>query len=154
MNALRTARHYAEMVAGMMAGMLLLEPLWPAAATASTTPVGWQAMVMATNMSLGMGAVMLLRRHHVHNTLVMCAAMYAPFVVLLAPYSAGWLGADAYFNAGHLLMLLLMLGLVRWSSPTQQPTAATQDALADPSPASIPAPAPHNTAPIKHRRSS
>ena len=111
LTAVHTARRYAEMLAGMVAGMLLLERLWPAATTASTTPVGWQAMVMATNMSSGMGAVMLLRRHHLQSTLLMCAAMYAPFLVLLAPYAAGWIGAGTYFDVGHLMMLLLMLGL-------------------------------------------
>jgi flagellar biosynthetic protein FliP len=154
MNALRTARCYVEMVAGMIIGMVVLEPLWPAVTTASTTPVGWQAMVMATDMSIGMSAVMLLRRHHLHSTLRMCAAMYAPFVVLLAPYSAGWLSADVYFNTGHLLMLLLMLGLTRRTSTPRHAVVAHPSVATGPPSASIPARAPHPAAPITDGSSS
>ena len=154
MNALRTARCYVEMVAGMIIGMVILEPLWPTVTTASSTPVGWQAMVMATNMSIGMSAVMLLRRHDLNSTLLMCAAMYAPFVVLLAPYSAGWLSADAYFNTGHLLMLLLMLGLTRTTSTPPQASAPHPSVVTGPPSESIPAPAPHHPAPITDGSSS
>jgi hypothetical protein len=135
------------MVAAMVAGMVLLEPVWPTQITASTTPVGWQALVMATNMSIGMSAVMLLRGHRLGSTLLMCAAMYAPFLLLLAPYSAGWLGADTFFNAGHLLMLLVMLLLVRRSSFEPQPRATSPGTSAAPPTGSIPLPT-DTTAPI------
>jgi hypothetical protein len=154
MNVLKAARCYVEMVAGMVAGMILLEPLWPAAATAASTPVGSQAMVMATNMSIGMSAVMLLRRHGIRSTLLMCASMYAPFLVLLAPYGAGWLGADTYFTAGHLLMLVLMVALMHRSSPAPQPSAASTGTSALPASASTPDPAHHTTAPITEGSSS
>ncbi len=39
----------------------------------------------------------------------MSAAMYAPFLVLLAPYSAGLIGQGPVMGGGHLLMLVSML---------------------------------------------
>ncbi len=102
--ALRTAaRHYVEMVAAMFAGMALLEPLWP-----ETTSVSLHAVIMATNMSLGMSALMLLRRHQLRSILTMSAAMYAPFIILLVPYQLGLLEHDAFYDVGHVAMLTLM----------------------------------------------
>lgn len=140
-RTIRSTRGYAEMVAGMVLGMVVLEPLWPAAATAGSTPVGWQAMVMATDMSIGMSAVMVLRGHHLVSTLLMCSAMYAPFLALLVPYRAGWLGADAYIDAGHLLMLLLMLALMRRPSTSSHPATAPPGARTAPAAVPVPAPA-------------
>lgn len=107
MTARQIARSWAEMVAGMVAGMVLLDAVWP-----RTSAVPVQALVMATDMSVGMAVVMLLRGHGPRSTLTMCAAMYAPFLLLLVPYSTGTIGADLLFGAGHVLMLGLMLLLV------------------------------------------
>jgi hypothetical protein len=119
MKARRIARSSAEMVVGMVAGMVLLAPLWPAGLTGDSAAVAPRALVMATNMSIGMAAVMLARRHDPRSTLTMCAAMYVPFLALLVPYSAGWLDAGAFFDLGHLLMLLLMLLLVHRETGAQ-----------------------------------
>lgn len=62
-------------------------------------------MVMATNMSIGMSAVIVLHwsartppgQHPAH-----VRRDVRPFLVLLAPYPAGWLGTDTFFNDGAL----------------------------------------------------
>jgi hypothetical protein len=52
-------RHFAEMVVAMLVGMLVLGPLWP------ELPAGAEpmALVMATDMTVGMTALMVWRRH-------------------------------------------------------------------------------------------
>ena len=101
-------RHYLEMVLAMLAGMVTLGPLehlvWPALTARADVGV----LVMATNMSIGMGAWMRFRGHSWRGTAEMSAAMYLPFAVLLVPYWAGTLGASALMAWGHLLMLPAM----------------------------------------------
>ncbi len=85
-------RHYLEMVVAMLVGMFALGPLedavWPA--LFARTDVG--VLVMATNMSIGMGAWMRFRGHSWRGIAEMSAAMYLPFVVLLLPYWGGAIG--------------------------------------------------------------
>jgi flagellar biosynthetic protein FliP len=107
----RFAGHYVEMVAAMIIGMVALGPLWPDAWTARPD-VG--ALVMATDMSVAMALAMLLRRHSWPRIAEMCAAMYLPFVVLLAPYWLGALSADGLMIAGHVIMFPLMLAVMVW----------------------------------------
>jgi flagellar biosynthetic protein FliP len=107
----RFTGHYVEMVAAMIIGMVALAPLWPDAWTARPD-VG--ALVMATDMSVAMALAMLLRRHSWPRIAEMCAAMYLPFVVLLAPYWLGALSADGLMIAGHVLMFPLMLAIMVW----------------------------------------
>jgi flagellar biosynthetic protein FliP len=101
-------RHYLEMVVAMLAGMVVLGPLeglvWPA--LTARADVG--AIVMATNMSLGMGAWMRLRGHSWRGIAEMSAAMYVPFAVLLVPFWAGAIGEGTLMTWGHLLMLPAM----------------------------------------------
>jgi flagellar biosynthetic protein FliP len=101
-------RHYLEMVLAMLAGMVTLGPLehlvWPALTARADVGV----LVMATNMSIGMGAWMRFRGHSWRGIAEMSAAMYLPFAVLLVPYWAGTLAADALMAWGHLLMLPAM----------------------------------------------
>ena len=80
----RFIRHYLEMLAAMVLGMLVLEPLWP-----TIDRVELQALVMATNMTIGMAALMAARRHAWPGIVEMSAAMYAPFIVLFVPYWTG-----------------------------------------------------------------
>jgi flagellar biosynthetic protein FliP len=107
----RFTGHYVEMVAAMIIGMVALGPLWPVAWTIRPD-VG--ALVMATDMSVAMAAAMLLRRHSWPRIAEMCAAMYLPFVVLLAPYWLGALSADGLMIAGHVLMFPLMPAVMVW----------------------------------------
>jgi hypothetical protein len=100
----RFIRHYLEMLAAMVLGMLVLGPLWP-----TVDGVELQALVMATNMTIGMAAVMAVRRHAWPGIVEMSAAMYAPFVILFVPYWAGLITSGGLFLIGHLLMLPAML---------------------------------------------
>ena len=88
----------------MVLGMLALEPLWPA-----IDRVELQALAMATNMTIGMAALMADRRHPSPGIVEMSAAMYAPFVILFVPYWAGVITSGGLFLIGHLLMLPAML---------------------------------------------
>jgi flagellar biosynthetic protein FliP len=101
-------RHYLEMVLAMLAGMVVLGPLenlvWPALTTRADVGV----LVMATNMSIGMGAWMRFRGHSWRSTAEMSASMYLPFAVLLVPFWAGHLGAGGLMAWGHVLMLPAM----------------------------------------------
>ena len=101
-------RHYLEMVGAMLAGMFVLGPLeglvWPALTARPDVGV----LVMATNMSIGMGAWMRFRGHSWRGIAEMSGSMYAPFAVLLVPFWAGVIGEQTLMNWGHVLMLPAM----------------------------------------------
>ena len=80
------------------------------------------AMVMATNMTIGMSVWMLYRKHSWSSIAEMGAAMYLPFMVLLVPYWAGQLPGNTVMMGGHALMLPAMLAamLVRRREYTGQ----------------------------------
>lgn len=112
-------RHFLEMVIAMVAGMVLLAPLW----TWTFKGFGWtplhdrpalHAMVMATDMTIAMSAWMKVRGHGWRPIGEMAAAMYAPFLVLLIPLSVGVLDGHGVMFWGHVLMILAMLGLMLW----------------------------------------
>jgi flagellar biosynthetic protein FliP len=96
-------RHFLEMLAAMVIGMIALEPLWPHVDT-----VELHALAMATNMTIGMAAWMTIRRHSWPSIAEMSAAMYGPFIILFLPYWAGLITAAGLFTLGHLLMLPAM----------------------------------------------
>jgi flagellar biosynthetic protein FliP len=101
-------RHYLEMVVAMLVGMAVLGGLealvWPALTARADVGV----MVMATNMSIGMGAWMRFRGHSWRGTAEMSASMYAPFAVLLVPYWTGTITEHDLMGWGHVLMLPAM----------------------------------------------
>ncbi|WP_199733431.1 hypothetical protein [Micromonospora sp. BL4] len=106
--------HLGEMALAMIAGMVLLGPLWEMAGA----PVGLAgalarpdvaALVMATNMTVGMTVWMRYRAHHWRGVVEMAAAMYVPFLLLLVPFWVGALGGDALLLGGHLLMVPAMV---------------------------------------------
>ncbi|MEU8154422.1 hypothetical protein AB0B94_12225 [Micromonospora sp. NPDC048986] len=106
--------HLGEMALAMVAGMLLLGPLWGLAGAAlgvadTLARPEVAALVMATNMTVGMTVWMRYRAHHWRGVVEMAAAMYVPFLLLLVPWWAGLLGADALMLGGHLLMVPAML---------------------------------------------
>ncbi|MEV4120260.1 hypothetical protein [Micromonospora sp. NPDC049645] len=106
--------HLGEMALAMVAGMLLLAPLWDVAGDASglTGALGRPevaALVMATNMTVGMTVWMRYRAHQWRGVGEMAAAMYVPFLLLLVPYRAGLLDGDGLLLGGHLLMVPAMV---------------------------------------------
>ncbi|WP_406045425.1 hypothetical protein OG799_13680 [Micromonospora sp. NBC_00898] len=125
---LRLLRHLAEMTVAMVVGMLLLGPLWRAAGAALGFSAGLArpavaALVMATDMSIGMAVWMWHRGHGARATAEMVAAMYVPFLLLLVPFAAGLVGGDALLLGGHLLMVPAMV-LVALRHRRQHPTPA------------------------------
>ncbi len=105
-------QHYVEMVVAMLVGMVVLGRLqglvWPHLSLGVELGV----LVMATNMSIGMGAWMRVRGHSWRAIGEMSAAMYLPFIVLLVPFWAGLLGAGAVMTWGHVLMLPAMAAVM------------------------------------------
>ncbi|MEW2431857.1 hypothetical protein AB0877_27930 [Micromonospora sp. NPDC047644] len=106
--------HLGEMALAMVAGMLLLGPLWELAGAAlgvggALARPEVAALVMATNMTVGMTVVMRYRAHRWHAVAEMAAAMYVPFLLLLVPFRAALIDADALMLGGHLLMVPAMV---------------------------------------------
>lgn len=96
--------HYLQMLVAMLLGMVVLGMLWP-----SLPGVEVNALVMATNMTVGIAAWMLWCRHGGAAVVEMAAAMYLPFMLLFPPSWLGWLSADGLFLLGHVLMLPAMV---------------------------------------------
>jgi hypothetical protein len=111
---LRFARHFAEMIVSMFVGMVALAPVWELAAPGLPERADVQALVMATDMAVGMAAWMAIRRHSWPRILEMSAVMYVPFAVMLVPFWVGWVSGHAVMMAGHLLMVPLMLAAMLW----------------------------------------
>lgn len=110
----RFARHYLEMVLVMLIAMMVLAPLWDAAAYLT----GWRGLVdrpdlrvvaMATDMTVGMSLWMAWRGHPWRAIAEMGVAMALPFLMLLPPLLAGALSEAAVLGVGHVLMLVAML---------------------------------------------
>jgi flagellar biosynthetic protein FliP len=107
-------RHYLEMVVAMLAGMVVLGPvhgyLWPGLDDRADVA----ALVMATDMAIGMAAWMRFRGHSWPPIAEMSAAMYVPFALLLVPYWLGAVSGDLLMTAGHVLMLPAMALAMWW----------------------------------------
>ena len=101
-------RHYLEMVVAMLLGMAVLGPVWSLVWPGLSAHTAADALVMATDMAIGMGAWMRFRGHSWPAIAAMSAAMYLPFVVLLVPFWAGLITGGTLLAAGHLLMLPAM----------------------------------------------
>lgn len=106
-------RHYVEMVIAMVAGMVILAPVWSwfferiGLSDLFARP-DLDALVMATNMTIAMSAWMRFRGHGWRPISEMAAAMYLPFVVLFVPLWLGMISGGTLMMAGHLLMLPAM----------------------------------------------
>jgi hypothetical protein len=107
---LRFAGHFAEMVIAMIAGMVALGPLWSLASPGLESYPAASAMVMATDMTIGMVLWMRIRRHAWRPVVEMSAAMYLPFLLLLVPYWLGMVSGGVVMMGGHSLMIPFMLG--------------------------------------------
>jgi hypothetical protein len=107
-------RHYLEMVVAMVVGMVALGPVWSLVWPGLSAHVAADALVMATDMAIGMGAWMRFRGHSWSAIAAMSAAMYLPFVVLLLPLWAGLITGGTLLTAGHVLMLPTMALAMLW----------------------------------------
>ena len=101
-------RHYLEMLAAMVVGMVGLGWLEGFLPLDLMARVDVGALVMATNMSVGMSAWMRFRNRSWRGAGAMSATMYLPFLVLLVPFWAGGIPASAVLPWGHVLMLPAM----------------------------------------------
>ena len=105
-------RHYLEMVAAMIAGMVLLSP--PLMMTSRALGYTFmfdptiRTLVMAMNMNIGMAVWMRYRGHTWERTLEMVAGMTAPFLVWLVPMWMGLISEATLNVVGHLSMLVGM----------------------------------------------
>jgi hypothetical protein len=113
------ARHFVEMVIAMVIGMVALHPVWhvgfrAVGASHALENATVMALVMATDMSLGMGVWMRYRGHSRRPIAEMSAVMYLPFILFLPAVWGGAMSGAAMLSAGHLLMLPMMLALMLW----------------------------------------
>ena len=107
-------RHYLEMVAAMVVGMVVvggaLRGLLALAGLALPTQYPeLAALEMAFTMSVGMVAWMRYRRHGWASTLEMAGAMFVPAIALFPLLWADVIPGDALVMAEHVAMLPLML---------------------------------------------
>ncbi len=106
---LHFTRHAVEMLLAMVAGMIVLEPVWSFAWPDLAKNVTAGALVMATNMSLGMALWMRVRRHGWASIVEMSAAMYLPYVLFLPFFWTGLVTGSTLMTVGHVLMVPAML---------------------------------------------
>ena len=109
----RFLRHYLEMVAAMLVGMMVV-----GAAVRGILALAGQgfptrhpevvALEMAFDMSVGMVAWMRYRGHGWAGTLEMVGAMFAPVVGLFPLLWLGLINGEALLVLEHLAMFLLM----------------------------------------------
>jgi hypothetical protein len=109
----RFLRHYLEMVAAMLVGMLVLGAVLRGvlALAGLGYPAGYPELValeMAVTMSAGMVAWMRHRGHGWPATLEMVGAMFAPAVTLVPLLWLGVLGGDDLLTLEHVAMFPLM----------------------------------------------
>jgi hypothetical protein len=115
----RFIRHFFEMVAAMIVGMAVLAPVWVLIFTllghsSLLQYADLHAIVMATDMTIGMSVWMRYRGHSWARVGEMAGAMYLPFIILLAPYWAGLVSGETLLIGGHVLMLPCMVGVMLW----------------------------------------
>lgn len=108
-------RHYLEMVAAMVVGMVVLGGAVQAAVAAAgltysaATHPELAALEMAVDMSVGMVLWMRYRGHGWASTLEMTAAMFVPALALFPLLWLGALSGESLVMLTHVLMLPLML---------------------------------------------
>jgi len=105
------------MVAAMIVGMAVLAPVWVGifallGHTSLLEHADLHALVMATDMTIGMSLWMRHRGHGWTSIGEMAAAMYLPFLVLFVPYWAGVVSAGTMLTGGHVLMVPCMVGVM------------------------------------------
>ena len=118
-RAWRFTRHFLEMVAAMLVGMMTLYPVWLLAIHGAGDE-SWvhrievELLAMATTMTVPMVLWMWFRGHRARPTVEMAVAMYAGFVLLFPFLWAGALEDMGVMMTGHVLMPLFMLAAMLW----------------------------------------
>jgi len=114
----RFLRHYLEMVAAMLVGMVVLGAAVRGvlALTGREFPAQYPelaALEMAATMSVGMVAWMRHRGHGWASTLEMAGAMFAPAVALFPLLWLGVIAGDSLLALEHVAMFPLMYLVMR-----------------------------------------
>jgi len=114
----RFLRHYLEMVAAMLVGMVVVGAAVRGvlALAGLEFPAQHSELAvgeMAFDMSVGMVAWMRHRGHGWASTLEMAGAMFAPAVALVPLLWLGVIAGDSLLALEHLAMLLLMYLVMR-----------------------------------------
>ena len=114
----RFARHYLEMVAAMVVGMIILGGALRG--VLALAGIGFSAarnpeltsLEMAFDMAAGMVVWMRYRGHGWASTLEMAGVMFFPALALFPPLWLGVVTADSLLTLEHLVMLPLMLAVM------------------------------------------
>lgn len=114
-------RHYIEMVLAMFAGMAIGGVLVSMFCSLTGHQglfdhPGATAPLMATNMTVGMAVWMRHRGHAWLPVGEMALAMYAPLVLLAAPYALGAFPGGVLLAAMHVVMFVAM-----WAAMAHRP---------------------------------
>ena len=114
-------RHFLEMIVAMIVGMAVLggalSLLFALLGHQNLTHyAGPRALIMTTNMVIGMSLWMHYRRHNTRDIQEMAGAMFLPFIFLIVPYWFGLLSASAFLATMHALMFPFMIAVMlrRW----------------------------------------
>jgi hypothetical protein len=111
---MRFARHYLVMVIAMYAGMIVLNPLYAAAASRFGYADPWielpvlSSLVMAVNMTIPMALLMARGGHGARPITEMAAAMVIPTSAAAGLHGLGLLPADQLMTVAHLSMFPAM----------------------------------------------
>jgi hypothetical protein len=119
----RFARHFAEMIAAMVLGMLVLGGAIAGAVSASgasidDAPIAVSAFVMALTMTVPMVAWMHYRhRMAAARCVEMAASMIVPTLLAVGLYWADALSSHDVMMVQHVVMIPAMLGVMLWRRP-------------------------------------
>jgi hypothetical protein len=132
------ARHLAEMLLAMFAGMLVLGGLAElayaqAGSSLSDQPGALQILLMGFSMTVPMVLWMSYRGHSRARNTEMAGSMVAPTLAAAVLAWTGALGAAAGLGLQHATMIPAMLGVMLWRYPSYsrrgaQPTSGVDRA--------------------------
>ena len=115
----RFARHFAEMLLAMFAGMLVLGGLSMLAFSVFGSSLmdqsgGLRVTLMGFDMTVPMVLWMRYRGHDWARSAEMAGSMIVPTAITAVLAWAGVLGASAALAVQHLVMIPAMLGVMLW----------------------------------------
>lgn len=112
-------RHFGEMLAAMLAGMVVLggaaEVVFAAAGSSYSSASGTlMVLVMGFNMTVPMVAWMSYRGHPRRHNVEMAGSMVVPSLAAAALAAAGALSDAGALAVQHVVMIPAMLGVMLW----------------------------------------